>query len=195
MLLGACDLSALAAFANCAVAYLRWIRSMMSVLYSGSLSWCSGAAPPACQNARSGARKSAQSNLRSCRPSWWSASCCPPPRRRSMSERTISSPSASLLVVGGVGKGQRQNAGVDEVCRVDAGKALGDDRLDAEVEGRERRVLARRALPVVRAAHDHALAELPWRGAGNSGSQTLKAVLGDFRNVGAAEAGSLRLRA
>ena len=67
---------------------------------------------------------------------------------------------------------------------MDAGKALGDDRLDAEVEGRERRVLARRALPVVRAAHDHALAERPGA-CGKFGVADLKAVLGDFRNVGA----------
>lgn len=41
---------------------------------------------------------------------------------------------------------------------MDTCKALGDYRLDAEIHGHERRVLPRRALAVIDAAHNHASA-------------------------------------
>ena len=60
------------------------------------------------------------------------------------------------VVVGVVGEGQREDPLGDQVAAVDAREALRDHRLDAELERRQRGVLARGALPVVVAADDEA---------------------------------------
>ena len=64
------------------------------------------------------------------------------------------------VVVGRIGKGQRQDTGVDEVGDVNTRKRLHKHRFDAEVQRCQRRVLTRAALAVVVTADDKALAGL-----------------------------------
>ena len=80
-------------------------------------------------------------------------------RRHSGADIVDAQPRAGLqrVVIVRVFKRQRQDAGVDEVGRMDAREALGHDAADAEIHRHERRVLARRALPVVAAADDDAV--------------------------------------
>ena len=73
------------------------------------------------------------------------------------------------LVVRLVGERQRHDPLRDQVRAVDAGEALRDDRADAEVERRERRLLAARALAVVVARRRRSRRPTPPREPGTPG--------------------------
>ena len=62
-------------------------------------------------------------------------------------------PLGQRAVIVRIRKGQGQDAGIDEVGGVDPGKALGNDRPDAQIQRHQRGVLTGGALTVVAAAH------------------------------------------
>src|ERR1700730_10464518 len=58
-------------------------------------------------------------------------------------------PRLDPVVIAGMREGERQTPEVDQVLPMDAGKALGDHHLEAEITWRKRSVVAARSLSVV----------------------------------------------
>lgn len=77
-----------------------------------------------------------------------------------MSGQAQDIPLADPVVIGLVAEGQRQNACIDQIGHMDAGKRFHDNGLDPQVQGSQRRVFAGAALSVVGAADNDALALL-----------------------------------
>ena len=99
-----------------------------------------------------------------------------------------------LFVICGILEFQRQDARVHQVRLMDARKADGDDRADAQIQRHQRRVLTAGALAVVGAAHDKAA--LCRHGArGEFGVAHLKAVVCQIAGCCCGRAGSCCRRA
>ena len=92
------------------------------------------------------------------------------------------SPCDRQVVILAPGKGERQQALRDQVAPVNARKALGDHCAHAQLLGRQRRVLARRALPIVIAPDDKPPAPLA-RPVGEVAVQPAKDIVGHRRDI------------
>ena len=64
------------------------------------------------------------------------------------------------VVIRRIRKGQRQDSGVDQVCRMNAGKGLGNHHTNAEIKRYQRGMLSGGTLSVVLPTYDDAAAGL-----------------------------------